>query len=268
VVIESRGMVIDLTGRVALVTGSTLGIGYAAAAGLHAAGAEVVINGRSRERVDAAVLALGGGQRLRGVAADVGTAEGCAALAQAAGEIDILVNNAGVYQPQPVFEIPDSGWEHVFAVNVMSGVRLARHYVPLMLERGWGRVLFISSESALHIPPEMVHYGMSKTAQLAVARGFAESIPRGTEVTINTVLAGPTRSDGVEAFIDRMVQEGTGSRDEAAQMLADGRPTSLLGRLTTPTEVANLIVYLASELASGTTGAAMRVDGGVVRAIA
>ncbi len=260
-------MVIDFTGRVALVTGSTLGIGYAAAAGLHDAGATVVINGRGQEGVDAAVAALGGGDRLRGVAADVGTAEGCATLVAAAGDVDILVNNAGIYPPRPVFEIADEEWEHIFAVNVMSGVRLSRHYVPAMVERGWGRVIFVSSESALHIPPEMVHYGMSKTAQLAVARGIAEAIGR-TAVTVNSVLAGPTHTDGVEGFIDQIVDGGADSRDEAAQMLADSRPTSLLGRLTTPTEVANLIIYLASEQASGTTGAAMRVDGGVVRAIA
>ena len=261
-------MVIDLTDRVALVTGSTLGIGYAAAAGLHAAGATVIINGRSEERLDAALTRLGGGDRLRAVAADVGTAEGCADLAAAAGDIDILVNNAGFYSPQPVFEIPDAEWERVLAVNLMSGVRLSRHYVPRMLERGWGRVLFVSSESALQIPPEMVHYGVSKTAQLAVARGMAESIPRGCAVTINSVLPGPTRSDGVEGFIDRMLDDGVPSRQDAAQMLADGRPSSLLGRLTSPEEVANLIVYLASEQASGTTGAAMRVDGGIVRAVA
>ncbi len=197
----------------------------------------------------------------------MGTAEGCAALVEAAGDVDILVNNAGIYRPRPLFQIADEEWEHIFAVNVMSGVRLSRRYVPAMVERGWGRVVFVSSESALHIPPEMVHYGMTKTAQLAVARGIAECVSR-TGVTVNSVLAGPTRSDGVEAFIDEIVEGGGGSREEAAQELADGRPTSLLGRLTTPIEVANLIVYLASEQASGTTGAAMRVDGGVVRAIA
>jgi NAD(P)-dependent dehydrogenase (short-subunit alcohol dehydrogenase family) len=226
-----------------------------------------VVNGRDHDRVGAAVERLGGGDRVRGVAADVGTAEGCAALVEAAGDVDILVNNAGIYPPRPVFDIADEEWEHIFAVNVMSGVRLSRHYVPGMVDRGWGRVLFISSESGLHIPPEMVHYGMSKTAQIAVARGIAECVAR-TGVTVNSVLAGPTHSEGVEPFIDEIVQGGADSRDQAAQILADSRPTSLLGRLTTPTEVANLIVYLASEQASGTTGAAMRVDGGVVRAIA
>jgi NAD(P)-dependent dehydrogenase (short-subunit alcohol dehydrogenase family) len=261
-------VIIDLSGRVALVTGSTLGIGHATAAGLHGAGATVVINGRSQQRVDDAVGALGGGERVQGVVADVGTAEGCAKLAAQAGYVDILINNAGIYPPQPVFEIPDSEWDRIFAVNVMSGVRLCRHYVPRMVDQGWGRAIFISSESALHIPPEMVHYGMTKTAQLAVARGIAEAIPRGSGVTINSVLAGPTRSAGVEAYIDLMLEQGVESREEAAQMLIDGRPTSLLGRMTTPVEVANLIVYLSSEQASGTTGAVMRVEGGIVRAFA
>jgi NAD(P)-dependent dehydrogenase (short-subunit alcohol dehydrogenase family) len=182
--------------------------------------------------------------------------------------VDILVNNAGVFVPQPVFEIPDSEWERLLAVNVMSGVRLARHYVPLMVERGWGRVIFVSSESALHIPKEMVHYGTTKLAQLGVARGMAESVA-GSGVTVNSVLPGPTRTEGVEVFLGQLVGDEVSSVDEAAQRLIEvERPTSLLRRLASSEEVANLIVYLSSTQASATTGASMRVDGGVVRAVA
>jgi NAD(P)-dependent dehydrogenase (short-subunit alcohol dehydrogenase family) len=259
-------VLIDLTGRTALVTGSTVGIGYATAAGLYRAGANVVINGRSQERVDAAVASLGNGDRVRGVASDVGTAAGCEQLVEAVPDVDILVNNAGIYVQQPVFEIPDSEWERLFAINVMSGVRLSRHYVPGMVARGWGRVVFVSSESALHIPVEMVHYGTTKLAQLGVARGLAESVA-GTGVTINSILAGPTRSEGVEDFLGRMVGDSAASMEEAERLfLETDRPTSLLRRLANPEEVGNLAVYLSSEQASATTGAALRVDGGVVRA--
>jgi len=182
--------------------------------------------------------------------------------------VDILVNSAGVFGPQPVFEIPDAEWMRFFEVNVMSGVRLSRHHVPRMVDRGWGRTIFISSESALHIPAEMVHYGMTKTAQLAVSRGMAESIP-GTGVTINSVLPGPTHSEGVEGFLAEMSDEdGPDAIDQAGrEFIARERPTSLIRRLATPEEVANLVVYVASEQASATTGSALRVDGGVVRAI-
>ena len=257
-------MLIDLTGRTALITGSTQGIGYAAAVALHASGARVVINARKQERVDEAVDRLGADDRVRGVAADVGTAEGCRALIDAVSDVDILVNNAGVFVPQSVFDIPDSEWERLFAVNVMSGVRLSRHYIPGMVARGWGRVLFVSSESALQIPREMVHYGTTKLAQLGVARGLAESIP-GSGVTVNSVLPGPTESAGLEVFLGRMAGDGVASTAEAGRML---RPTSLLGRLESSEEVANLIVYLSSDQASATTGTAVRVDGGVVRAVA
>jgi len=260
-------MLIDLTNKTALVAGSTLGIGYAVAAGLHQAGATVVINGRSQERVDAAVQRLGADERVRGVAADVGTADGCQALIDATPDVDILINNAGVFVPQPVFEIPDSEWERLFTVNVLSGVRLARHYVPAMVERGWGRVVFVSSESAVHIPPEMVHYGTTKLAQLGVARGMAESVA-GSGVTVNSILPGPTHSEGLEDFLGQMVGDGVGTIEEAGQLLIEReRPTSLIGRLANPEEVANLIVYLSSEQSSATTGAALRVDGGVVRAV-
>jgi NAD(P)-dependent dehydrogenase (short-subunit alcohol dehydrogenase family) len=264
---------IDLAGRTALVTGSTAGIGLAIATGLARAGAEVVVNGRTAERVDAAVQHVaeqaGAAGRVRGAPADVGTAEGCAELLARVPDVDVLINNAGVFRPQPVFEIPDDEWLRMFDVNVLSGVRLARHHVPRMVERGWGRVVFISSESALHIPAEMVHYGMSKTAQLAVARGMAESVAA-TGVTINSVLPGPTLSEGVRVFLEQMAagDEGPDTIEEAgAAFLAAARPTSLLGRLADPEEVANMVVYVASPLASATTGAALRVDGGVVRAI-
>jgi NAD(P)-dependent dehydrogenase (short-subunit alcohol dehydrogenase family) len=261
-------MLIDLSGRIALITGSTLGIGFAVASGLHESGATVVVNGRTQERVERAVERLGAGERVRGVAADVGTSAGCLALIQAIPDVDILINNAGVFVPQPVFDIPDSEWERLLAVNVMSGIRLARHYVPRMVERGWGRVVFVSSESALHIPREMVHYGTTKLAQLGVARGMAESVA-GSGVTVNGVLPGPTLTEGNEVFLRRMVGEGAGSVEEAGRLMIEReRPTSLLGRLASSEEVANLIVYLSSEQASATTGAAMRVDGGVIRAVA
>lgn len=263
-------MRIDLTGRTALVTGSTAGIGHAIAVGLAGAGAGVVVNGRTEERVREAVDAISrtASSEVRGAAFDVGTAEGCQGLIESEPDVDILVNSAGVFGPQPVFEIPDAEWMRFFEVNVMSGVRLSRHHVPRMVDRGWGRTIFISSESALHIPAEMVHYGMTKTAQLAVSRGMAESIP-GTGVTINSVLPGPTHSEGVEGFLAEMSDEDEPDAIDQAgrEFIARERPTSLIRRLATPEEVANLVVYVASEQASATTGSALRVDGGVVRAI-
>lgn len=265
-------MRVDLGGRTALVTGSTSGIGFAIAAGLAEAGAAVVVNGRDQQRADAVARVIAGlhgvGEAPRAVAADVGTPEGCAALVEAVPDVDILVNNAGVFTPQPVFEIPDSEWRRHFEVNLMSGVRLCRHHVPRMARRGWGRVIFISSESALHIPAEMVHYGMTKTAQLAVARGMAESVP-GSGVTVNCVLPGPTLTEGMRAMLDpggRMSEEELDAAGRA--FVAERRPTSLIGRPARTEEVAAMVVYVASEQASATTGAALRVDGGVVRAIA
>jgi len=257
---------IDLTGRTALVTGSTAGIGHAIAAGLAGAGATVVVNGRSDERVQQAVRAISSAAaaEVRGVAADVGSAEGCRELLEAEPEVDILVNNAGIFGPKPVFEIPDEEWMSFFEVNVMSGVRLARHHVPRMAGRGWGRTIFISSESAVQISVEMVHYGMTKTAQLAVARGLAESVS-GSGVTVNSVLPGPTSSEGVSGML---AGDGSESVEDAGRrFIAEERPTSLIERLATPEEVANLVVYVASDQASATTGAALRVDGGVVRGI-
>lgn len=258
-------MRIDLTGRTALVTGSTAGIGHAIAAGLAEAGATVVVNGRTQERVEAAVAAIG--ERADGVAADVGTAGGVGSLVEAVPDVDILVNNAAIFELKPFAEISDEDWTRYFEVNVLSGIRLARHHVPRMVERGWGRVVFISSESALHIPAEMVHYGMTKTAQLAISRGLAESVP-GSGVTVNSVLPGPTTSETMTKMLEGLAAEQGITLEEAGRrFLETARPTSLLGRPTSTEEVANLVVYVCSEQASGTTGAALRVDGGVVRAI-
>jgi NAD(P)-dependent dehydrogenase (short-subunit alcohol dehydrogenase family) len=259
---------IDLSDKTALVTGSTRGIGFAVAKGLLEAGADVVINGRSQASVDEALARLPSGEKARGAPGDVGTAEGCRAIIETVPAVDILINNAGVFVPQPVFEIPDAEWERLIAVNLMSGIRLARHYVPRMIDRGWGRVVFVSSESALHIPKEMVHYGTTKLAQLGVARGMAESVA-GSGVTINSVLPGPTLTEGNELFLRNLIGDSDSSIEEAGRrMIETERPSSLLGRLASSEEVANLIVYLSSPQASATTGASMRVDGGVVRAVA
>jgi NAD(P)-dependent dehydrogenase (short-subunit alcohol dehydrogenase family) len=262
-------MKIDLTGKTALVTGSTAGIGQAIAAGLAAAGANVVINGRKQETVNKAVAALeGAGGKVCGVAADVSTAEGCNTLVASVRNVDILVNNAGIFEPKPFFDITDADWMRFYEVNVMSGVRLSRAYMPGMIDRNWGRILFISSESGLQIPKEMIHYGMTKTAQLAIARGLAE-VSAGTGVTVNSVLPGPTRSDGVEDFLKAMAADAGKSPDDMARdFVTTHRPTSLLQRFATVEEVANMVVYAASKEASATNGAALRVDGGVVRSIA
>jgi len=264
-------MNIDLSGKTALVTGSTAGIGLAIAQGLAGSGAKVVINGRKAATVDAAAARLRQalpGRSIEGVAADVSNAAGCDALAKAVPEVDILVNSAGIFEPKDFFAIGDSDWTRFFETNVMSGVRLSRAYMPAMLKRNWGRIVFISSESALHIPKEMIHYGVTKTAQLAVSRGLAE-LTAGTGVTVNSVLPGPTRSDGVEPFLAAMAREAGTSTDElAASFVKEHRPTSLLQRFASVEEVANMVVYVASKEASATNGAALRVDGGIVRTIA
>jgi NAD(P)-dependent dehydrogenase (short-subunit alcohol dehydrogenase family) len=264
-------MNIDLKGKTALVTGSTSGIGHAIARGLAAAGADVVINGRGQARVDAAVAAMAKavpGFRVRGIAADVSTAAGCEALAAALPEADILINNAGIFEPKGFFDIPDDDWSRFFEVNVMSGVRLARVYLPGMLKRNWGRIVFISSESALNIPSEMIHYGMTKTAQLAVSRGLAE-MTRGTAVTVNAVLPGPTMSEGVETFVkDLAKQSGQSVEAAASQFIKRFRPTSLLQRFASVEEIANMVVYVASKEAFATNGAALRAEGGIVQTIA
>ena len=264
-------MKIDLTGKTALVTGSTSGIGHAIARGLAGAGAEVVVNGRTQAKVDAAAAAIAKavpGAKVRGIAADVSTTAGCRAVVAAQPEVDILINNAGIFEPKGFLDIPDSDWSRFFEVNVMSGVRLSRAYLPGMLKRNWGRIVFISSESALNIPKEMIHYGMTKTAQLAVSRGLAE-MTRGTAVTVNAVLPGPTMSEGVEAFVNELAkQNGKSLEQAAAQFVKQHRPTSLLQRFAAPEEIANMVVYVASNEASATNGASLRAEGGIVNSIA
>src|SRR5580700_4779942 len=261
-------MDLQLAAKKALLTGSTAGIGFASAIAFAAEGASVVVNGRTQERVDAAIARIQKAHPkadVSGVASDVANAAGCAKLIQAVPRIDILINNMGIFEPKPFEQIPDEDWLRLFEANVMSGVRLSRHYLSGMRQRNWGRILFVSSESAVQIPAEMIHYGMTKTAQVAVARGIAESVA-GTGITVNSVLAGPTRSEGVETFIAQM----GGSGDSAAfeqEFFKSIRPTSLLKRFETTDEVAHMIVYLSSPLASATSGAAIRADGGVVRAI-
>ncbi len=264
-------MKIDLSGKTALVTGSTSGIGYAVAKGLAAAGADVVVNGRTDTRVEAAVAAIAKTlpkAKVRGVAADVSTAEGCKALVASLPEVDILINNAGIFEPKGFLDIPDAHWSRFFEVNVMSGVRLSRAYLPNMLKRNWGRIVFISSESALNIPKEMIHYGTTKTAQLAVSRGLAE-MTRGTAVTVNAVLPGPTMSEGVEAFVKDLARQNGQSVEEAAsRFVKQFRPTSLLERFASVEEIANMVVYVASRESSATNGAALRAEGGIVQTIA
>ncbi|OKO79492.1 SDR family oxidoreductase [Bradyrhizobium sp. NAS96.2] len=264
-------MKIDLSGKAALVTGSTAGIGNAIAKGLAATGAEVVVNGRGQAKVDAAVAAIAQavpGAKVRGIAADVSTAAGCKALLAALPEVDILVNNAGIFEPKGFFDIPDEDWSRFYEVNVMSGVRLSRGYMQGMLKRNWGRIVFISSESGLNIPTEMIHYGMTKTAQLAIARGLAE-LTRGTAVTVNSVLPGPTMSEGVETFVkDLAKQNGQSVEEAAANFVKQHRPTSLLQRFASTEEIANLVVYACSKQASATNGAALRAEGGIVNTIA
>jgi NAD(P)-dependent dehydrogenase (short-subunit alcohol dehydrogenase family) len=264
-------MKIDLSGKTALVTGSTSGIGHAIAKGLAVAGANVVINGRTQAKVDTAVAAIAGvaaGSKVAGVAADVSTAAGCETLVETLPDVDILINNAGIFEPKAFFDIADEDWSRFFEVNVMSGVRLSRAYMPGMLKRNWGRIVFISSESALNIPAEMIHYGTTKTAQLAVSRGLAE-MTKGTAVTVNSVLPGPTMSEGVETFVkDLANQNGQSVEEAASQFIKQFRPTSLLQRFATVEEIANMVVYISSKEASATNGAALRAEGGIVQTIA
>jgi NAD(P)-dependent dehydrogenase (short-subunit alcohol dehydrogenase family) len=264
-------MNIDLSGKTALVTGSTAGIGYAIAKGLADSGANVVLNGRSQAKLDAAVAKLAEavvGAKVGGIAADVSTAAGCKALVAALPEADVLINNAGIFEPKDFFEIPDEDWARFFEVNVMSGVRLSRAYMQGMLKRNWGRIVFISSESGLNIPKEMIHYGVTKTAQIALARGLAE-LTRGTAVTVNSVLPGPTLSEGVETFVKSLAkQNGQSEAEAAANFVKQHRPTSLLQRFASVDEIANMVVYVASKEASATNGAALRAEGGIVNSIA
>ncbi len=264
-------MHIDLTGKKAVVSGSTAGIGLAIARGLAAAGANVAVNGRTEERVQMAIEDIRStvpNGILTGVASDLATAAGAATLMSQFEDADILVNCLGTAHPKPFSELTDEDWTGLFEHNVMSGVRLTRHYLPGMVARGWGRVVFISSESALNIPAEMINYGMTKTAQLAISRGVAESVA-GTGVTINAVLPGPTRSEALKGSLDAVVKQSGKTMEEVEQdFLQANRPTSIIRRFAETEEVANMVVYVCSEQASATTGAALRVDGGVVRFLA
>ncbi len=264
-------MDLHLTGKTALVTGSTAGIGLAIASSLAAEGAHVTINGRTRTRVEQAIAQIRKTYpkaKVAGIDADVSNAAGCEKLAAALPQVDILVNNAGIFEPKPFIEISDQDWERFFQTNVMSGVRLSRSYFPKMLKQNWGRIIFISSESGLQIPVEMIHYGMTKTAQLAIARGLAESTI-GTNVTVNSVLPGPTASEGVTTFVSALAEkQKVAPKEFEKQFFEHARPSSLLQRFATPEEVANLVTFVCSPLSSATNGAALRVDGGVVRSIA
>jgi NAD(P)-dependent dehydrogenase (short-subunit alcohol dehydrogenase family) len=264
-------MDLQLSDKTAFVTGSTAGIGYAIAERLAREGADVIVNGRTSERVDNAIAAIrttAPAARVHGFAADLRTADAAKEAIRRFPQVDILINNLGIFAAVPFEQITDEDWIRFFEVNVLSGVRLSRGYLPGMKERNWGRIIFISSESALQIPAEMIHYGMTKTAQLAVARGIAESLA-GTNITVNSVLAGPTASEGVHGFVKQMAAAQNISESAVEkQFFQTIRPTSLLRRFETPDEIASAVAFLASPLSSGVNGAAIRVDGGVVRSIA
>lgn len=263
-------MDLQLRDKRAVVTGSTAGIGFAIAKALAIEGARVVVNGRTEQRVTGAIdklRASGVGSKIDGIAADVGTAEGTRKLTERFPDVDILVNNAGIFEVKSFEQIDDDSWKRFFEVNVLSGVRLSRHYLSGMRSRNWGRIVFISSESAVQIPAEMIHYGMTKTAELAVARGLAETTV-GTNITVNSVLPGPTASEGVEAFIGGLAaQQRTNVSTVQEEFFRTMRPSSLLKRFAKPDEVAAMVAFVCSPLSSATNGAALRVDGGVVRSI-
>ena len=256
-------MDLGLKDKRALVTGSTAGIGLAIAQRLAAEGAAVLVNGRSQASVMKALEQMPA--ETMGIAADLGTAEGAEKVFAAVDQIDILVNNLGIFENTPFLEIGDDEWLRFFETNVMSGVRLTRHYLPAMVNQKWGRVLFVSSESGMHIPDEMVHYGVTKAAQIALARGIAETV-KGSGVTVNSLLPGPTLTEGVKSLIAKMAEEsGRSAADVERDFVKDVRPTSLNLRLATVEEVSAMAAYLCSELASATNGAPVRVDGGVVK---
>lgn len=255
-------MDLQLKNKNALVTGSTKGIGYAIAQVLAQEGANVIVNGRSEESTQAAAKAIG--HNARGVAADVSTSEGCNELLEKSGQIDILINNAGIFEPKDFTEIPDEDWERFYQVNVMSGVRLTRAVLPGMLERNWGRVLFVSSESGVQIPAEMIHYGMTKSANISLVNGIAR-LTKGTHVTVNAILPGPTASEGVSHFVGELAKEAEQTKEEFENdFFEHARPTSLIQRFAEVEEVANTTAYYCSPLSSATNGAAIRVDGGII----
>jgi NAD(P)-dependent dehydrogenase (short-subunit alcohol dehydrogenase family) len=262
-------MDLQLTSKTALVTGSTGGIGLAIAQRLAAEGAAVIITGRTQARLDEAqkaILAQTPGASVRGVAVDFGNAAQVDNLLAQVPTVDILINNVGIFEPKPFADISDADWLHFFEVNVLSGVRLSRQYFPLMLKQDWGRIIFVSSESAFQIPAEMIQYGTTKTAQLAVARGLAE-LTKGTNVTVNSLLPGPTATEGVEDFLKKLAGEGKTREEAEHEFFRDARPSSLLQRFITVDEIANTAAYLASPLAAATNGASVRTDGGVIRSL-
>lgn len=263
-------MDMQLNGKTALVTGSTAGIGRAIAEGLAREGATVYINGRSRDSTDKAVAEIQKQfpkAKILSAPGDVGNAKGCDDVIKIVRDLDILINNAGIFEVKDFPEIPDADWQRFFDVNIMSGVRLARHYLPLMLKKNWGRVIFTSSESGINIPTEMIHYGFTKSAQLSISRGLAK-LTKGTNVTVNSILPGPTRSRGVEDFIDDMAKNQNTNPDQIEKdFFKNARPDSIIQRFASTDEVANLFVYVASPLSAATNGAALRVDGGLVNTL-
>jgi NAD(P)-dependent dehydrogenase (short-subunit alcohol dehydrogenase family) len=263
-------MDLQLKGKTAFVSGSTAGIGFAIASKLLEEGATVIINGRTEARVVEAIEKLRSlfpDALISGVAADFSKVEQVNTMLENLPDIDILINNAGIFEPKPFIEIPDEDWFRFFEVNVLSGVRLARYFFPKMLAKDWGRIIFISSESAVNIPEEMIHYGATKTMQLAVSRGLAE-LTKGTQVTVNSILPGPTKSEGVAEFVKQLASGANVTAEEAEKdFFKTARPSSLLQRFATVEEIANLVVYVASPLSSATNGAALKVDGGVAKFI-
>lgn len=263
-------MKIDLSGKTAIVTGSTKGIGFGAAMGLAKAGARVIINGRSEKSVATAIDEIKASQpdaTLVPHAGDLGTRDGCDQLIREIPTTDILVNNLGIYGMEDFFETSDDTWQRFFEINIMSGVRLSRHYADGMVKAGWGRIVFIASESAFNIPEAMIHYGFTKTANVSIARGLAKRLS-GTGVTVNSVLPGPTLSDGLVDMLEDTARENNQTVDEAAKdFVMENRPSSIIERAATVEEVANMIVYACSPQASATSGASLRVDGGVIDSI-
>ena len=259
-----------LKGKRAVVSGSTAGIGLAIATALAAEGAAVVVNGRTEARVNSALDKIRQHHKtadLQGIAADLGTATGIEVFVKQVPQTDVLINNLGIFEPKPFAEIPDADWLRFFEVNVLSGVRLSRHYLPGMLKKNWGRIIFISSESAFQIPAEMIHYGMTKTAQVAIARGLAESVA-GTGLTVNSVLPGPTASEGVAGFLESIAkQRGVSTADIEKEFFKTGRPSSLLKRFETPEEIAAVVTFVASAQSAAISGASVRAEGGVIRSI-